>query len=250
MARRSTARATEQPGEPRARRIDLRRLLLEFLSVAAGVLLALIVDQAAENWREHRRVVDQRQAMDREIAEQSEIFQLRVRVGTCIAAKLDSLEAMVRGDGPAPPLANVGRPPFFFSGRGAWNGDNSDQVSRYLGAENLARYSELYQGMEQYAALNAAEQDTWVPFMALEGDSTPLTPERRTRIREAIAQARNQQLLLNAIAVQMLAQAKMLGVQPSGALAAMARDAGVCKPLATMRPAGPARAQRPPSGER
>jgi hypothetical protein len=243
MARRTAAKANEQPEKPPARRIELRRFLLEFISVAGGVLLALIVDQTAENWREHRRVVDQRQAMDREIAEFSEIFQLRVRVGTCIASKLDALEASVRGEGPAAPLTGVGRPPFFFSGRGAWNGDNSDQVSRYLGAENLARYSELYQGMEQYAALNAAEQDTWVPFLALEGDTTPLTPDRRTRIREAIAQARNQQLLLNAIAVQMLDQAKVLGVTPKGALAAKARDAGVCKTLATIGQAGSGKAQ-------
>jgi hypothetical protein len=116
-------------------------------------------------------------------------------------------------------------------------------VSRYLGAENLARYSELYQGMEQYAALNAAEQDTWVPLLALEGDEAPLTPDRRARIREAIAQARNQQLLLNAISVQMLDQAEVLGVRPRGILEAQAKEASVCKPLSTMRPASLAQAR-------
>jgi hypothetical protein len=143
----------------------------------------------------------------------------------------------VRGGSPAAPLKNIGRPSFFFSARGAWNGDNSDQVSRYLGADTFQRYAEIYQGMEQYSALNAAEQDTWVPFLALEGDTDPLTPDRRTRIREAIAQARNQQLLLNAIAVQMLDQTRQIGVRTTGALEAKAKDASVCKPLATMRSA-------------
>jgi hypothetical protein len=214
-----------------------KHFFFEFLSVTAGVLLALILEQAAENWREHRRVVDQREAMDKEVLDFGEILRLRVRIGPCITSKLDAIEATVRGEGPAAPLKNVGRPSFFFSGRGAWNGDNSDQVSRYLGAEKFQRYAEIYQGMEHYAALNAAEQDTWVPFLALEGDTDALTPDRRARIREAIAQARNQQLLLNAIAVQMLDQAKELGIRPEGALEAKAKDAGVCKPLATLHPA-------------
>jgi hypothetical protein len=235
-----TAAEAPLPAEERQPRSRWKHFVLEFLSVAAGVLLALIVDQAAENWREHRRVVDQREAMDKEIAAFGEIFRLRIRLAPCITSKLDSIEAFVGGRGPSAPLSNIGRPSFFFTGRGAWNGDNSDQVSRYLGSDRFQLYSEIYQGMEQYSALSAEEQSTWVPFLALEGDTDALAPDRRTRLREALAQARNQHLLMNAIATQMLDQARGLGVATTGELAAKAKEAIICKPLATARPHEPA----------
>jgi hypothetical protein len=211
-----------------------KRFVLEGASVAGGVLLALIVDQTAENWREKRRVEDQRVSMNAEIADFAEIFALRMRFTRCVTAKLDAIEAFVQGKGPAAPLQNIGRPLYYFSGRGAWNGDNSDQVARYLGADKFKRYSELYQGMEQYTDLSAEEQVSWVPLLALEGDSDALTPDRRARLREAIAQARNEQLVLEATAGTMLEQARTLGVNPNGGLRSIKlEEKPICKTLST-----------------
>jgi hypothetical protein len=247
MARRPAAKAKPEAGRAksspgaRSEAVRWKHFFFEFVSVAAGVLLALIVDQAAENWREHRRVADQTVSMREEIAEFGEIFRLRLDAKSCIDRKLDALQAFVEGSGPVPPLANIGRPSFFFSSRGGWNSDLGDQLSRYLGADKFKRYGELYQGMEQYAALSAAEQDTWVIFQAVEGDKDALTPDRRARLREAIAQARNQQLLMTAIAAQMLEQAREIGVRPNLSLQAQlleVRTRQLCKPLSTG--AGPA----------
>ncbi len=236
MARRRTA----NPGPDKDR---WKHFFFEFLSVTAGVLLALILEQAAENMRERRRVDDLKVSMSREIAASGDIFKLRQRLSPCIERKLDGLEALLRGEGPAAPVRDVGRPNFFFTSRGSWNSDASDQRSRYLGADRFTRYGELYQGIEQFGAISAEEQQAWVPLQTLEGDTDSIGADRRARLRESIALARNQNLLLTAIANQMLDQSRFLGIAPSGELRVPVEARPICKSLSS----GPAPA---PGGRR
>src|SRR3978361_596839 len=98
---------------PRAQR--MKHFFREFLSVMMAVLLALIVEQAAEYWRERERVLDTRESMNEEVADFAEIFTLRMRVDSCVRRKLDQLGAFVDGRGPRAPVRDVGRPNYFFS---------------------------------------------------------------------------------------------------------------------------------------
>lgn len=209
-----------------------RRFLLEFLSVTLGVLLALALEQAAAEWRERRRVADTRASMDKEIGDFAEIFRLRMRVDKCIERKLVALEAHLDGRPAAGPVRNVGRTPFFFSSRGAWNSDASGLLARHLGADTFQRYGEIYQGMEEYDRLSGDEQNVWVTLQTLEGDRDAISSDRRAQLREAVARARNTRLLQAAIAEQMLAQARALGVAPNGSLAGVKVEAQkICLPL-------------------
>src|SRR4051812_25778872 len=223
-----------EPPAPPPRRQRLKHFVREFLSVMMAVLLALIVEQAAEYWRERERVLDTRESMNEEIADFAEIFTLRKRLDPCVRRKLDQLGAFIEGRGPRAPVRDVGRPSYFFSGRGAWNSNVADQIARHLGANVVKQYSELYQGMNEYASLSRDEQSAWVRLQALEGDADAITPDRKARLREAIAEARNLHLLLNATAGQMLADAKAVGVKPNGTLRELKiESAPICRPLAT-----------------
>ncbi|MEA3001625.1 MAG: hypothetical protein QOH81_413 [Sphingomonadales bacterium] len=223
-----------QPGPPPPRHAGLRRFLREFVGVTMGVLLALILEQAVEYWRERERVFDTRASMDEEVADFAEIDSLRMRLDPCVRRKLDQLDAFVAGRGPRAPLRNVGRPNYYFSSRGAWNSNVADQLARHFGAATVKQYGELYQGMNEYLSLSRDEQTAWVTLQTLEGDADPIDPQRKARLREAIAQARNLHLLLAATASQMLKDAHIVGVAPNGTLRGLKiRSAPICLPLAT-----------------
>ena len=222
------------PAAPPAGHKKLKHFFREFLSVMMAVLLALMAEQAAEYWRERERVLDTRESMNEEIADFAEIFALRGRLEPCVTRKLDQLGAFIAGKGPAAPLRDVGRPSYFFSSRGAWNSNVADQIARHLGAKTVKQYGELYQGMNEYLELSRDEQTAWVTLQTLEGDSDPISPDRKARLREALAGARNADLLLVATAEQMLKDARELGIKPNGGLKSV--DVGskpICRPLAT-----------------
>ena len=222
------------PAAPPAGHKKLKHFFREFVSVMMAVLLALIVEQAAEYWRERQRVLDTRELMNEEVAEFAEIFVLRERLDPCVTRKLGQLDSFVAGKGPRAPLHDIGRPKFFFSSRGAWNSNVADQIARHLGAKTVKQYGELYQGMNEFLSFSRDEQQAWVTLQTLEGDADPITPDRKVRLKEAIAEARNAELLLMATAQQMLEEAKGLGIAPDGSLRTVKVESEpICRPLTT-----------------
>jgi hypothetical protein len=231
----SEAQEEGAPVAPPNRHQRLKHFLREFLSVMMAVLLALIVEQAAEYWRERERVLDTRESMNEEIADFAEIFLLRERVDPCVMRKLDQLASFVAGKGPRAPLRDVGRPSYFFASRGAWNSNVADQIARHLGARTVKDYGEIYQGMNEFLSLSRDEQSAWVTLQTLEGDADPITPDRKARLKEAIAAARNTELLLMATSKYMLSDAKKLGIKPKGELLSPPVESKpICLPLATV----------------
>jgi len=186
----------------------------EVAIVILGVLVALALEQVAANWRDRSRAEDIRASMDEELGDFVAVFGVRVAASRCIIAKLDALDAALAGH-PVPPFRNVGRPPFFFSSHGAWNSDAADLLARHLGPVTTRTYGEAYQGMAEYAALAQREQDQWIVLQTLERPGEPIEGDRRWRLIEASAGARNANLLLTAIAEQMNGRIAGLGVHAS-----------------------------------
>ena len=184
----------------------------EVVIVIVGVLVALALEQVVASWRDRVRAADIRASMDEELSDFIAVFDVRAVASRCINAKLDALDAALAGH-PQPPFRNVGRPQFFFSSHGAWNSDAADLLARHLGPATLRTYGEAYQGMAEFAALAQREQDEWIVLQTLERPGEPIARERRWRLIEAAAGARNTNLLLTAIAEQMNQRIAGLGVR-------------------------------------
>ena len=209
-----------------------RNFLREIVIVVIGVLIALILQELVSNWREQRRAADIRRSMHTEIADFTEILSLRLRTQACITAKLDALDSILSKGGAVGPWQNVGRPSYFFSSQSAWNSTASDLLSGHIDPETFRSYGELYQGITQYGARGQLEQDHWVVLRSLERQDVPIGGERRWRLLEAVAGARNEALILNAVATQMTALAAGLGIKPNGALSAVKpATLPICQPL-------------------
>jgi hypothetical protein len=213
-----------------------RSFIREIVIVVAGVLIALVLQELVSDWRDERRTAALRASMATEIADFAEILALRMRAQPCIEAKLDAVEALLGRSGRTGPWRNVGRPSFFFSSQGAWNSAASDLLSTELSAETFRKYGEIYEGIERYGELSQREQGYWITLQSLERQDEPIVGERRWRLLEAVAGARNVALLMNAIAEQMTAEAKALGIEANGSMAGLDVAATpICRPLATDR---------------
>ena len=211
-----------------------RSFLREVIIIILGVLIALALEQLASNWRDRERVSDLRASMDEELADFADVLGIRLLASPCALAKLDAIDAVLGRSGASGPWRNVGRPPFFYSSRGAWNSDASDLMSRHLGPATFRTYGEVYQGMEHFAALMQQEQDFWIALQTLERQDEPITGERRWRLLEAAAGARNANLLQTAIAEQTLGRIRELGVRPHNAVpAAGLRARPICQRLSS-----------------
>ena len=210
-----------------------REFLREVVIVILGVLVALALEQLVASWRERERAADIRASMDEELSDFVTVFNVRAAASRCIIAKLDALDAALARP-LAPPLANVGRPPFFFSSHGAWSSEAADLLARHLGPATLRTYGETYQGMAEFASLAQREQDDWIVLRTLERPGEPISGDRRWRLVEASAGARNTNALLTAIAEQMNQRIASLGVRASAdAPPADVRTQPLCQPLGT-----------------
>ena len=217
--------------------ISLDHKALDFLREVAivilGVLIALVAGEVADDFRDRERANEIRASMDNELSSYVDVLQLRVRANDCIMAKLDAVDAMLAKGGAKGPWKDLGRAPYFFTGHGAWNGEASDLLAKHLGPEKLLVYSLLYNSMAQFDALAQREQDQWTVLQSLKNQDEPITGERRWRLVEAVAGARNTGRILDAIAVGNLEYAKQLGVKPADELSKIdLKSKAICLPLA------------------
>jgi hypothetical protein len=210
-----------------------KSFIREIVIVVVGVLIALVLQELVSNRRDRQRTTAIRASMHEEIADFAEVLALRLRIHHCITAKLDALDAALRVNRAVGPWRNVGRPPFFFSSQGAWNSSATDLLSTQLPPDTFKAYGEIYQSMVQIGALTQREQDHWIVLQSLEQQDVPVAGERRWRLLENVAGARNDSLLVNAIAEQHIKLARSLGVAPNGSLASMTvQQVPICRPLA------------------
>ena len=209
-----------------------RQFVREVAIVLLGVLIALALEQVALDWRDDARMAGMRASMDEEIADFAQLLEIRRTLQPCIVRKLDQIDGVLERGGGIGPWRDVGRPVFLFSSAGAWNSDASDLVSRHLGPERFRLYGEIYQGMAQYLDLSQREQEQWIALQTLERQDEPLAGERRWRLVEAAAGARNANLILNAIAEQMLDHVERFGIAPERTLSrSELLGRPLCRPL-------------------
>lgn len=209
-----------------------RGLFREFFVVMFGVLVALGLEQIVSDWQEGRRAQATMEAMHEEFRDFAMLFRLRQQTSPCATARLDELEAHLALPGPLPALEGVGRTPYLFSSRGGWRGDAPELVSRHKDPQAALAYGEAYQGMEEFAQLSQVEQTHWAALQTLATAEPEANDARRWRLREHIAGARNANLLLTAIADQMLERLTAIGIDITAQpLLVDMRTRPVCQPM-------------------
>ncbi|GAB2663304.1 hypothetical protein [Arenimonas aestuarii] len=217
---------------PYARTQRGRGLVREFLVVMLGVLVALALEQWLSDWQEAQRADDTLLAMQEELRDFAVVLRPRLAASPCVVQRLQDLEAHLSLQDPLPAVEAVGRTPYLFSSRSGWRGGAPELLSRHQGPRQAQVYGEIYQGMEEFALLSKQEQANWARLQTLQTPEGTVDGSRRWRLREEIASARNANLLLTAIADQMLERLTSLDVDVDGEppLVDMQQRA-VCQPM-------------------
>ena len=215
----------------RARRGRGRSTLGEFMVVMLGVLVALALEQWLSDWHEARRADDTLLAMHEELRDFAVVFSLRQATSACAFQWLQELETHLAGSAALPALGAVGRTPYLFSSRSGWRGGAPELLSRHRGPQQALVYGEIYQGMEEFSALAQQEQAHWARLQTLEVAEGVVDGPRRWRLREDVSGARNANMLLTAIANQMLERLSGIGIDTDVPLPVDMQQRPICQPM-------------------
>jgi hypothetical protein len=208
-----------------------RGVLGEFLVVMLGVLVALALEHWLSDWQEARRADDTLLAMHEEMRDFALVARLRQVTSPCVVQRLQDLEAHLASDQALAAIEAVGRTPYLFSSRSGWRGGAPELLSRHQGPQQALVYGEIYQGMEEFSALAQQEQAHWARLQTLGIAETAVDPARRWRLLEEISGARNANLLLSAIADQMLERIDGLAIDTDVPLPVDMQDRPICQPM-------------------
>ena len=186
--------------------------------IVVGVLIALGAEQVIEDWRWEHKVAAAEQSMNEEIRNSLLGVAELNRLEHCSSTQLDALQrAIIRGDqskarqmlthGYAFPLGRLWAD-------NAFQATLAAQVSDHLGAEELKRYSQVYQMIRQIR--QAEDQQAAAPDLAvlLFVPDLPATPERRYAQLRDVAESRLQMMSMRATGEPLVRYAKKdLGLQ-------------------------------------
>lgn len=172
--------------------VRIRRFARETLVIILGVLIALIVQHYYSEWRDGVRIGEVRSAMDGELRQLALDVRARQAAVPCADRRLAVIDGLITA-GRAFTIENdeIGQPTFRVSPHSAFAGASPDQLRRHLGTETVQRYSALYQHAAVFTELSWRERESWVVLGTLAGDVGPLSVDRRTRLHEVIATARD-----------------------------------------------------------
>jgi hypothetical protein len=189
-----------------------KEFFIELGTVVLGILIALSLEQAVENWREHRQYREAREAMRSELG--FDIFNMsrrRTELSPCIARRIGEIGALLD-------QADQGKsfpPP-------SWIGDATSYRVRFSAEPEIGR-SGLFTPDEQqrfgalYAWLHAVdvdqdhERDAWARLRALEGHGR-LSPELASKLRLALAEARSEAARIDMLVAFLNSSSKLYDV--------------------------------------
>jgi len=194
----------------------VRSFLIELLIVVLGVLIALGAQQAVDGWKTRREIAAFRAALDEELAASLDDYSLRIAQGPCLRQRLDQLDAWQRdwrdSDGPAW-SGPIGRPLGSPPRTSVWQTGAAGTVSEMPLNLRLA-YSELYDQLENFKALNSREIEAWYALFPYDG-ATRLSAEEVNRLRGLILSARWTDRSIGLNYPMLVASAARLGIAPA-----------------------------------
>ena len=165
-----------------------KEFFIELGTVVLGILIALSLEQAVENWREHRQYESDREAVRSELGLQISSLMRRDTFGTCAAHRLEEVGQLLdraEANQPFTPPSWIGRPLAIII-RTASETDVSR--SNLFPTSEQQVYSLMYAWLHTTSQYQDQEQAAWSHLRPLEGRSS-LSPAMIADMRTAIAEA-------------------------------------------------------------
>jgi hypothetical protein len=169
-----------------------REFLSEIGVIVCGVLIALALEQAVEwfHWQSEVRLG--REHLREEIAFNERVYLHRVDVAPCVARNLASLKGVIDQVRAHKPAGSV--PEFISPENGPirheiWNSLSAAQVLVHFPKDELSKYSQFYQYIQDDEYAMDRESRAWRQLHLLEGDPNTLSAQDISNLRVAVGDA-------------------------------------------------------------
>lgn len=230
-------------------RIDPETKLGKFLreagSVVLGVLIALLIGEAAE-WVNMRLWARQTtNALNGELARNAGVFDERQLLQPCIERRIATLSRLIREarkSGTLPDIGSIGSTPFRTVESAAWGLASGTDVMLYLPDDFRTSLAMTYPMIEEYDEGVAQEQDLWASLRVIQAAPGRVPDDMLTQVATDIERLDNR-ARLNGIKVgQIMAAIQHRGIPNDYSVAwtkatrrdqvvADVRDRSMCRPL-------------------
>jgi len=211
--------ASDKPVVERAGKaggIDWRAIMLELVTIIAGVLIALVVDRLARDFDARQDAAEARVNLRVEIGTNLGRIQSRLDAQACVLRRLDEIAVYLSAvrDGRRPPrLTWIGRPHTWTMQDARWQAAASAGRATLLSSDEQAQYAFVYAGTHEFARLEEEEQGAWAQLRALSELRTISGVEDAFMVA-ALQQARYAAWLLSVSGGQTRDAATRIGAEP------------------------------------
>ena len=211
--------ATDEPiAEPPGKEggIDWRGVVLELVTIIAGVLIALVVDRLVRDFDARQDAAEARANLRVEIGTNLGRIQSRLDAQDCVLRRLDEIAAYLASvrDGRRPPRPNwIGRPHTWTMQDARWQAAASAGSASLLSRDEQAQYAFVYAGTREFARLEEQEQGAWAQLRAL-SELNAISDVQDAGMVAALQQARYAAWLLSVSGAQTRDAATRIGAEP------------------------------------
>jgi hypothetical protein len=212
-----------------------KEFFIELGTVVLGILIALSLEQAVENWREHRQYLEAREAMRVELASNMANFAYLPAISACTGRRLADIGLMLdkaEKHQAFDPPSWIGEASSF---RFRFSAESEAARSVLFSPEEQRQFATVYSFMHDLLQEMDRERQAWARLQALEGRNG-LPPEMVANLREAQAEARYQDRRIDHLMGLVRANTRRLSLpQLAPNAAARPPEWPLCLPITTPR---------------
>jgi len=166
-----------------------RELATEIVVIVIGVLIALSLEQAVENWREHKQYQEAREAMREELSFDVSNIRRRGEFEPCTRRRMQEIAALLDRSESHQVFEASSWIGDAISTRVRFTAEPDASRSGLFTTEEQATYGRMYSYLHSIDVEQDRERLAWARLRMLEGRST-LPPEIAYGLRAALADAR------------------------------------------------------------